>query len=156
LIFAVSDNTDNLLPPLLTRFSVLHLQPYSFEFRKITGRVLCREGVWHYMKLKRPHNFLAPYNHGGVESSSMYKSGVDSTARLRLIHYQLSLLQYNAKYHIYYKLQGPKMLYVNNPQAKFICAIFNHYLYCYYKEMIMMTDFIHALSHFHKKWASIA
>jgi hypothetical protein len=33
--------------------------------------------------------------------------------------------------------------------TKFICAIFNHYLYCYYKEMIMMNDFIHALNHFH-------
>jgi DNA helicase TIP49 (TBP-interacting protein) len=33
-----------MLPPLLTRFSVLHLQPYTFEeFRKITQQVLCHE-----------------------------------------------------------------------------------------------------------------
>lgn len=43
-VFAAS-NTDNLLPPLLTRFSVLHLQPYSFEgFREITRKVLYKEG----------------------------------------------------------------------------------------------------------------
>ena len=62
--FAASNSTDNLLPPLLTRFSVLHLQPYSFEvFRGITRKVLNREGgissaiadiisdaVWNQMK----------------------------------------------------------------------------------------------------------
>jgi MoxR-like ATPase len=40
-IFAAANNTDNLLGPLLTRFCVLHLTPYSFEeFRQITINVL--------------------------------------------------------------------------------------------------------------------
>ena len=44
-VFAASNSTDNLLPPLLTRFSVLKLQPYSFEeFKEITRRILFREG----------------------------------------------------------------------------------------------------------------
>lgn len=44
-VFAASNNIETLLPPLLTRFIVLYLQPYSFEeFREITRNVLCREG----------------------------------------------------------------------------------------------------------------
>ena len=44
-VFAASNSIDNLLPPLLTRFAVLHLQPYGYEeFRQITRRVLYREG----------------------------------------------------------------------------------------------------------------
>lgn len=44
-VFAAANSSENLLPALLTRFSVLHLQPYSFdEFREITRRVLYREG----------------------------------------------------------------------------------------------------------------
>jgi DNA helicase TIP49 (TBP-interacting protein) len=53
-----------MLPPLLTRFSVLHLQPYTFEeFRKITQQVRYHEeridldiayfiayAVWNLMK----------------------------------------------------------------------------------------------------------
>jgi Holliday junction DNA helicase RuvB len=44
-VFAASNSTDNLFAPLLTRFSVLKLQPYSFEeFKQITRRILFREG----------------------------------------------------------------------------------------------------------------
>jgi Holliday junction DNA helicase RuvB len=64
-VFAASNSIETLLPPLLTRFAVLHLQPYSFdEFVEITRRVLYREGgvspansdviadvVWNQMKL---------------------------------------------------------------------------------------------------------
>lgn len=63
-VFAASNSTDNILSPLLTRFSVLKLQPYSFEeFREITRKLLYREGrinstnadmisdaVWNQMK----------------------------------------------------------------------------------------------------------
>lgn len=43
-VFATANSTDNLLAPLLTRFSVLHLKPYSFEeFQEITRMVLYRE-----------------------------------------------------------------------------------------------------------------
>ncbi|HJT85970.1 MAG TPA: AAA family ATPase [Nitrososphaeraceae archaeon] len=43
-VFATANETKKLLQPLLTRFSVLHLPPYTFEeFRKITQRVLCYE-----------------------------------------------------------------------------------------------------------------
>lgn len=43
-VFATANSTDNLLAPLLTRFSVLHLKPYSFEeFQEITRMVLCKE-----------------------------------------------------------------------------------------------------------------
>jgi Holliday junction DNA helicase RuvB len=44
-VFAASNSTETLLPPLPTRFAILHLQPYRFnEFREITRRVLYREG----------------------------------------------------------------------------------------------------------------
>jgi Holliday junction resolvasome RuvABC ATP-dependent DNA helicase subunit len=63
-VFAASNSIETLLPPLLTRFAVLHLQPYSFdEFMEITRKVLYREGgissaiadmisdaVWNQMK----------------------------------------------------------------------------------------------------------
>lgn len=43
-VFATANSTDNLLAPLLTRFSVLHLKPYTFEeFQAITMMVLYRE-----------------------------------------------------------------------------------------------------------------
>ena len=43
-VFAAANGTKKLLPPLLTRFSTLHLQPYTFEeFREITQRVLYHE-----------------------------------------------------------------------------------------------------------------
>jgi holliday junction DNA helicase RuvB len=44
-VFATANNsTKKLLSPLLTRFCVLHLQPYTQdEFTKITKRLLCRE-----------------------------------------------------------------------------------------------------------------
>lgn len=43
-VFATAYSTDNLLAPLLTRFSVLHLKPYSFEeFQEITRMVLYKE-----------------------------------------------------------------------------------------------------------------
>ena len=43
-VFATANSTENLLAPLLTRFSVLHLKPYSFEeFQEITRMVLYRE-----------------------------------------------------------------------------------------------------------------
>lgn len=45
-VFATANSKDNLLAPLLTRFCVLHLKPYSFEeFQEITRTVLSREGV---------------------------------------------------------------------------------------------------------------
>jgi holliday junction DNA helicase RuvB len=63
-VFAASNSTETLLPPLLTRFAILHIQPYSFEeFREITRKVLYKEGgislansdvisdaVWNQMK----------------------------------------------------------------------------------------------------------
>lgn len=43
-VFAASNSIENLLPPLLTRFSVLHLRPYNFEeFREIKRKVLYKE-----------------------------------------------------------------------------------------------------------------
>jgi Holliday junction DNA helicase RuvB len=43
-VFAAANGTKKLLPPLLTRFSTLHLQPYTFEeFKEITQRVLYHE-----------------------------------------------------------------------------------------------------------------
>ena len=43
-VFATANSTENLLAPLLTRFSVLHLKPYSFEeFKEITKMVLYKE-----------------------------------------------------------------------------------------------------------------
>jgi Holliday junction DNA helicase RuvB len=40
-VFAAANSSDNLLNPLLTRFLVIHLKPYSFEeFREISIRVL--------------------------------------------------------------------------------------------------------------------
>jgi MoxR-like ATPase len=45
-VFATANSTDNLLVPLLTRFCVLHLKPYSFdEFQEITRLVLSKDGV---------------------------------------------------------------------------------------------------------------
>jgi Holliday junction resolvasome RuvABC ATP-dependent DNA helicase subunit len=43
-VFATANSTKKLLTPLLTRFCVLYLQPYSHEeFREITRRILYRE-----------------------------------------------------------------------------------------------------------------
>ena len=45
-VFAIANNVDKLLAPLLTRFTVIHLKPYTFEeFVEIAVRVLSREGV---------------------------------------------------------------------------------------------------------------
>ena len=30
-VFAIANNVDKLLAPLLTRFTVIHLKPYTFE-----------------------------------------------------------------------------------------------------------------------------
>ena len=44
-VFAIA-NTDKLLSPLLTTFTVVHPKPYTFEeFVEIAVRVLSREGV---------------------------------------------------------------------------------------------------------------
>jgi MoxR-like ATPase len=43
-VFAAANGTKKMLPPLLTRFSVLHLPLYTFEeFREITQQVLYHE-----------------------------------------------------------------------------------------------------------------
>jgi MoxR-like ATPase len=43
-VFATANNAKKILPPLLTRFCVLYLQPYNQEeFREITRRILYRE-----------------------------------------------------------------------------------------------------------------
>jgi MoxR-like ATPase len=45
-VFATANSIENLLEPLLTRFCVLHLKPYSFEeFQEITSMVLSKEGI---------------------------------------------------------------------------------------------------------------
>ena len=45
-VFATANSIENLLAPLLTRFCVLHLKPYSFEeFQEITSMVLSKEGI---------------------------------------------------------------------------------------------------------------
>ena len=46
-VFASANNIDKLLPPLLTRFTVIHLKPYTREeFVEIAVNILNRdEGI---------------------------------------------------------------------------------------------------------------